>query len=124
MANYIFETISASDAASFTSDDRLFFESASVATLGVVDTPAVVGPLSSTAESITLTFGTHSATFAAGQLSAASNLASSGLIFINGDELSLGTAAGETITPGDAGHGHATAVYGFDGSDVIDLNVH
>jgi serralysin len=124
MANYIFETVSASDAANFTSDDRLFFESANVAMLGVVDTPGVVGPLSSTAESITLSFGTHSATFAASQLSTASNLASSGLIFINGDELSVGTAAGETITPGDAGHGHGTAVYGFDGGDFIDMNAH
>jgi len=117
MANYVFETMTATDASNFTSTDRLFFESATVGTLGVVDTPATSGPLSSTAESITLTSGTHSLTFAATQLSYASTHA--GLIFVNGDELFVGTGAGEAITLTDAGHGHTTAAYGFDGNDTI-----
>ncbi len=117
MANYVFETMTATDAANFTSTDRLFFESATVGTLGVVDTPATTGPLSSTAESITLTSGTHTETFAAAQLSYAST--HGGLIFVNGDELFLGTGTGETVTLTDAGHGHSTAAYGFDGNDTI-----
>jgi len=117
MANYVFETMSTTDAANFTSTDRLFFESASVATLGVQDNPATTGPLSSTAESITLTSGTHVLTFAATQLSAAS--VANNLIFINGDELLVGTSAAQTLTLSDAGFGHGTAVYGFDGADTI-----
>jgi Ca2+-binding RTX toxin-like protein len=117
MANYVFETMTATDAANFTSTDRLFFESATVGSLGVVDTPATTGPLSSTAESITLTSGTHSETFSAAQLSYAST--HGGLIFVNGDELFLGTGTGQTITLTDAGHGHSTAAYGFDGDDTI-----
>jgi serralysin len=110
--------MTATDASNFTSTDRLFFESASVSTLGVVDTPAVSGPLSSSAESITLTSGTHSLTFAATQLSYAST--HDGLIFINGDALGVGTGAGDTLTfASDPGVGHHAAVYGFDGNDTI-----
>lgn len=43
MAQYIFETISAADAANFTSEDQLFFQSAMVSQLGVVDTLGVGG---------------------------------------------------------------------------------
>jgi Ca2+-binding RTX toxin-like protein len=118
MANYVFETMTATDASNFTSTDRLFFESATVGTLGVVDTPATTGPLSSTAESITLTSGTHSLTFAATQLSYAST--HGGLIFVNGDELFVGTGTGEHLALTDAGHGHGTVAYGFDGNDTID----
>ena len=118
MANYVFETMTATDASNFTSTDRLFFESASVSTLAVVDTPAVSGPLSSSAESITLTSGTHSLTFAATQLSYAST--HDGLIFVNGDELLVGTGGGDTLAfTTDAGNGHHTAVYGFDGNDTL-----
>ncbi len=118
MANYVFETMTATDASNFTSTDRLFFESASVSTLGVTDNPAVSGPLSSSAESITLTSGAHSLTFAATQLSYAST--HDGLIFVNGDELEVGTGAANTLAfTTDAGAGHHTAVYGFDGNDTI-----
>lgn len=118
MANYVFETMTATDASNFTSTDRLFFESASVSTLGVTDNPAVTGPLSSSAESITLTSGSQSLTFAATQLSYAST--HDGLIFVNGDELEVGTGAANTLAfTTDAGVGHHTAVYGFDGNDTI-----
>jgi serralysin len=117
MANYVFETMSTTDASNFTSADRLFFETATVSTLGVTDNPATSGPLSSTAESITLTSGSHTLTFAATQLSAAS--IANNLIFVNGDALFVGTAAAQALTLTDAGHGHATAAYGFDGNDTI-----
>jgi Ca2+-binding RTX toxin-like protein len=117
MANYVFETMSTTDASNFTSADRLFFETATVSTLGVTDNPATSGPLSSTAESITLTSGSHTLTFAAAQLSAASTAGN--LIFVSGDELFVGTAAAQALTLSDAGHGHGTAAYGFDGDDTI-----
>ncbi len=118
MANYVFETMTATDASNFTSSDRLFFESASVSTLGVTDNPAVSGPLSSTAESITLTSGGQTLTFAAAQLSYAST--HDGLIFFNGDELEVGSGAANTLAfTTDAGAGHHAAIYGFDGNDTI-----
>jgi serralysin len=117
MATFVFETITATDAAAFTSDDRLFFQSASVATLSVIDNPATTTPLSTTVESFTLSDGTHNATFSAAALSGAS--IQGNLIFVNGDELILGKAASEHINLFDAGHAHATKVYGFDGDDTI-----
>lgn len=120
MAQYIFETISAADAANFTSEDQLFFQSAMVSQLGVVDTLGVGGG----GDAITLSFAGHSATFSAAALSSASNMTSSGLAFSNGDALSLGTAAADNLAPNDAGSGHNQMIYGFDGDDTIDLTIH
>jgi serralysin len=117
MATFVFETITATDAAAFTSDDRLFFQNASVATLSVIDNPATTTPLSTTVESFTLSNGTHSATFSATALSGASTQGN--LIFVNGDSLILGKGVTEHLNLFDAGHGHATKVYGFDGDDTI-----
>jgi serralysin len=118
MANFVFETMSASDAANFSASDNLVFQSASVATLGVTDTPASTGPLGTTAETITLTGAGVTQTFAAANLSAAS--IAGNVIFLNGDSLVVGTTAAESLTLTDAGNGHGTAVYGFNGNDTID----
>jgi serralysin len=85
--------------------------------MGVTDNPATTGPLTSTSESITLTSGDQSLTFAADPLSYASTHGN--LVFINGDELVVGTAAGQALTLADAGVGHHSAVYGFAGNDTI-----
>lgn len=117
MATFVFETITAADAAAFTSSDRLFFQNANVTNLSIVDNPASTSPLMTTVESFTVSDGTHSATFSASALSGASTAGN--LIFVSGDELVLGNASTQIINLLDAGHGHATKVYGFDGNDTI-----
>jgi serralysin len=62
MADYLFETMTASDAAAFTSDDELYFLSGSASTIGVQYTPGNGGL---TNDAVTLTSGTKSLTFAA-----------------------------------------------------------
>ena len=121
MATYTFETMSSSDAATFTATDNLIFRDASVSTLGVTDNAGATttGPLGTTitAESITLNSGGHSLTFGAAALSSATTTGN--VLFLNGDTLLVGTSAANTLTLSDAGHGHSQAVYGFDGADVI-----
>ncbi|HMI20284.1 MAG TPA: calcium-binding protein [Sphingomonas sp.] len=117
MATFVFETISATDASTFTSDDRLLFQNATVGTLSVTDNPATTSVLTTTVESFTLSNGTHSATFSAAALSGASTAGN--LVFVNGDELVLGSASTQIISFADAGHGHATKVYAFDGNDTV-----
>jgi len=121
MATYTFETMSSSDAATFTSTDNLIFRDATVSTLGVTDNPGstTTGPLGTTitAESITLTSAGHSLTFGASALSGATQTGN--VLFLNGDSLLVGTSAANTLTLADAGHGHSQAVYGFDGADTI-----
>jgi len=121
MATYTFETMSSSDAATFTATDNLIFRDATVSTLGVSDNPGstTTGPLGTTitAESITLTSAGHSLTFGASALSSATQTGN--VLFLNGDSLLVGTSAANTLTLSDAGHGHSQAVYGFDGADTI-----
>ena len=121
MALYTFETMSSSDAATFTATDNLVFRDATVSTLGVTDNAGstTTGPLGTTitAESITLNSGGHSLTFGAAALSTASTTGH--VLFLNGDSLLVGTSAADTLTVADAGHGHNQAVYGFDGNDII-----
>lgn len=127
MANFVFESMTQAQAASFTAADNLIFLSATAATLTVVDTAA--NQLNT--ESITLSSGSTSLIFAANQLSNAS--AQNHLTFVNSDSLFVGTAspngtAGTTTvgmntfsnsntTNGTAGHG--AAIYGFAGDDFL-----
>jgi serralysin len=121
MAAYAFETMTASDAANFVSDDTLFFLSGSVSNLGVTDNPPTSDGLHSFNESITLTEGGVSHTFGAAELSAASQAGH--IAFVNGDALALGTSADD----GSAGHammvngsvGHGALAFGFGGDDSI-----
>ena len=118
MANYIFESMSAADAAAFTSNDSLIFLSATAATLGVADNAAVTTPLTTTNENIVLSSGSRSLTFAAAALSPAST--SGHLTFVNSDSLVLGTAAANTtLAPIGGTAGRGEAIYGFAGGDVI-----
>jgi serralysin len=125
MATYTFETMSDTDAAHYTLNDNLVFQTDSVSALSITDNPSVVtsGPLgtSTSVESITISDGTHSHTFSAAELSAASE--GGNVLFLNGDNLVVGTGAADgALTPTDAGHGHSTVVYGFGGADVIDVS--
>ena len=59
MANYVFESMSAADAASFSTADSLFFLSATASSLGVTD----VASNALTNESIVLSSGSRTLTF-------------------------------------------------------------
>lgn len=124
MANYVFEEMAESDAVAFNgSTDNLFFNSATVTTLGVTDHPGTSGPLGTTVETITLTSGTTSHTFVASQLAAAS--AANNLIFIHGapgDALAITndtTAVGFHGLDSVAAGGHV-AIYGLDGDSTLE----
>ena len=116
MASYTFETMTASDGAAYISADSLFFESATVATLGVIYAPT--SPLNP-AETITLTSGGHAVLFAADQLSAAS--LADHLSFAHGGNLLVGTAGDNMLDGGavTASPGQGMLLYGFDGNDTI-----
>jgi len=124
MAIYTFENMSTSDAASYTSADYLLFQSATPATLSVTDTPGTTGPLGTTNETFTLSDGTHTLTFSAAEVSAASQATPTHLVFGNNDTLTLGlggtstTPVADTFTvQGTVNHG--AVAYGFAGNDVI-----
>jgi len=123
MARYIFENMSQTDAGNFTTGDELFFLSASVSTVGVVDTPSdtVTGPLGTTItnETIALTSGGKTLTFGAAVLSSASK--GGDVIFFNSDVLLVGTDAGaDTLDASVSGvAGHGSALYGFGGADTL-----
>jgi serralysin len=121
MATYVFESMTASQAAEFVSGDELIFLSASVSNLGVTDNPAVTTPLTTTNESITLNDNAgHVLTFNAAELSG-SSLAGD-FTFVNGDQLLVGTsAAGENIDASGYGvtAGQHVAVFGFGGDDTL-----
>ena len=119
MAVYVFETMSAADAAAYTSSDTLSFQSTAVSSLSVTDTAGTA----LTNESITISSGSHSLVFSAAQLSAATEM--DHVSFNNGDYLLLGTndpAVGDNL---NLSTGHSTTelagaeVYGFGGDDTI-----
>jgi len=124
MANYVFEEMQDSDAVAFTGTDHLFFNSATVTTLGVTDHPSTTGPLGSTNETITLTSGTISHTFVASALATAS--ANNNLVFIHGgagDAVVFGnddttTAYTSGVLAGVTAGGHV-AIYGLDGNSTL-----
>lgn len=123
MANYVFEEMQDSDAVAFDgATDRLFFNSATVTTLGVVDHPGTTGPLGTTNETITLTSGTISHTFVAAELADAS--ANNNLIFVHGasgDAIAItnnDTAVTFHGLDGVTAGGHV-AIYGLDGDSTL-----
>jgi serralysin len=120
MANYFFETMSDSDAAAFTSDDRLFFLSGTPSSVTVTHQEATTGGLHPTAESTTITLGAVSHTFQADELAGAS--AAHDIIFVSGgnDTLVVDSDAGSTI---DLGAGNSAGPYDPATYDV-DLNAH
>jgi Ca2+-binding RTX toxin-like protein len=113
MATYIFDNMTTSDAAAFTSNDQLYFVTESLSDVTVHDIPA--GTF--TTEAISLTVGSETLLFHADQLSQAS--AYGNLIFLTSqDALGIGDSANNNIgSYGTAGHN--AAVYGFGGNDTI-----
>jgi len=117
MATYVFESMSATDAANYTSSDELIFLSAAVSNMGVTDTPGTSTPLQTTAESITLTDNNgHTLIFNAAELAGGSQAGE--FNFVNGDQLLISDSSGDTFT-GLAAPSHHEAYYGFGGNDSI-----
>ena len=123
MATYVFEEMQDSDAVAFDgSTDRLFFNSATVGTLGVVDHAGTSGPLGTTNETITLTYGTISHTFVAAELADAST--ANNLIFVHGGDGDALAITNDTTAAGfhgldDADVGGHVAIYGLDGDSTL-----
>lgn len=113
MANYVFETMTADQAASFTSSDYLIFLNGTASSVSVTDTLST--PL--TAEAITLTSGAKSLNFAAAQLSPASTAGH--LIFSSGsDYLGIGYSTDNTLANSGV-TGSTARLYGFAGADSL-----
>jgi len=113
MTTFLFETMSASDAAAFTTADTLVFLSTAVSTINVVENAST--PLQNA--SFTLTSGTRALTFGEVPLAAAST--ANHISFNNGDHLYLGTSpTAETIVATGAAGTH-TEVWGFGGNDTL-----
>ena len=122
MANYVFEEMSDSDAVGFDgSTDRLFFQTATVTTLGVVDNPGSSGPLGSTNETVTLTSGAITHTFLASELATAST--NNSIIFVHGsstDAFAIGTTVDNTSAAlADVDVGGHVAIYGLASNDHL-----
>jgi len=127
MAQYVFDTMSQTDAANFTTADYLFFLSGTVANLGVADT---LGSTTSNAlgttitnETIALTENGKTLSFGAHALAVASQ---NNQVVFNNDVVVFGEG-GTTTSPHDdpslslaAGTaGHSAVAFGFAGNDVI-----
>ena len=128
MANYFFETMSESDASNFASDDRLFFLAGSPSSVTVTHNDAT-GGLHPTAESITITSGAVSHTFAVGAIATASQADPSNVIFVSAgnDALVVDSNTGTAIdlTNSDIGDSSDHSVlYAFGGNDTIDGGNH
>lgn len=121
MANYIFETMSQTDAAAFTTADILFFESGTVGNLGVSDTPQHVSTnglgSTTTFESITLTENGKSLTFGADALAYASQ--HEHVVFGNSEVALFGTSLTNDHLSATGTAGHAAVAFGFGGADTI-----
>jgi serralysin len=112
MANFIFEEGTQTQASGFTAGDILYFKTASPTDITVTYTPA--SGLS--AETVTLTSGTQSLTFAASALGAPA----SDIVFIAaGGELVIGTPDIDTLA---VSSDDDSALYAFDGNDVITVS--
>jgi len=114
---YTFETMSASDAAAFSTADGLFFVSTSVSAINVTENAGT--PLQN--PSFTLTAGSKSLTFGEAQLAAASAATPNHIAFLNGDHLYLGTssATADTIAASSNNVGSHTEIWGFGGGDSL-----
>jgi len=128
MANYFFETMSESDASNFASDDRLFFLSGSPSSVTVTHQAATSGGLHPTAESITITSGVVSHTFAADALATASQ--DQNVIFVSAgnDALVVDSDSGTAVdlsAGADVGDfSDHSVLYAFGGNDTIDGGNH
>ena len=121
MAQYVFDTMSQSDASAFTTADYLFFLSGGVSTLGVVDTGSTTTitalGTTTTDETITLTENGKSLTFGATALSQASI---NNHVVFNNDIAIFGTEGNNTTLATTGGTaGHAAVAFGFAGNDSI-----
>jgi serralysin len=114
MADYLFETMTASDAASFTTDDELYFLTGSASTIGVQYTPGNGGL---TNDAVTLTSGTKSLTFAA------SGLGGETLHFFgtsnDTDTLEFGENTANTDTVGNTDDSAGARYFALGGDDDI-----
>ena len=119
MANFVFETMSQADAATFSANDYLVFITSGTTAFTVTVTPASGDQL--TNNGLVLTSGAKSLTFAQSSLSGAST--SDHIVFNDGSHLILGTntGGGDFITNNASGlHSNMTdVVYGFAGNDVL-----
>ena len=115
MADFIFDQMTASDAAAWVFPDTLKFANSSVWTLQVTDNPATV----TDPETFTITENGHSLTFAAHDMLWSSAAAFVG--FTNGDGLELGGEGVDYLSLPDIGLGHANRIDSFGGDDVIDM---
>jgi serralysin len=113
MASFIFEEGTQASATSFTGNDQLIFKTATPATLGVTYTPAANLAQNDT---ITLTLGTFSLTFAATAL--ANNTK---LTFLAGGTLVFGDNVAGDLALTAAG-ATTSAVYALGGADSVTLN--
>lgn len=128
MANYIFDTMSQTDATNFTTADTLFFLSGGVANLGVSDSPYTTTSTAlgttTTFEAITLTEDGKSLTFGAVALAYASQ--HNHVIFPNSEVAVFGAStdnsgvtSNDTLSLSGGIAGHAAVAFGFDGADSI-----
>jgi len=114
MTTFLFETMSASDAAAFTTADTLVFLSTAVSTINVVENAST--PLQNA--SFTLTSGTHALTF--GEIALAGASTANHISFNNGDHLYLGQSAVNDTIAASSGTAHSGAeIWGFDGTDSL-----
>ena len=119
MANYVFESMTASDAAAFTSTDFLIFTNSSNTATSVTVAPTTGSSGTLINSGLTVTDVTGKAlTFGAAAISAAS--LSKQIVFNNSSVLLLGTsdtATGDTITT--AATTGNDVIYGFVGNDTL-----
>jgi len=115
MATYTFDNITATQASTFSDDDRLIFLTGSASDVTVTYNTA--NSLSN--DSITLTFGGKSVIFPVTGLSDASQLGN--LIFVSGDGLVLGDGTAETIAASASlvGEDATVNLYGGAGNDTL-----
>jgi Ca2+-binding RTX toxin-like protein len=110
---FVFERMTQADAANFTAADSLLVLDSSAASLNVT----LQGATGLTFESIVLSDGTHTLTYSAEALGAASR--SGNLIFTNRDTLVLGDSGDQSMTAVRGAAGKGALLLGFAGKDTI-----